>query len=139
MLQKLIYASQAIQPVDTAMLQAILEKARERNAADGLTGFLLYADESFMQILEGEAGVLAATYARIEKDPRHRGLRLLQRSPITRRQFPDWTMGFYLADQAALGSLPGYRSGQRFPLVSPDLVRNGAVAELMLGRYATAA
>ncbi|MES2683319.1 MAG: BLUF domain-containing protein [Pseudomonadota bacterium] len=139
MLQKLIYASQAIKPVDTASLQAILEIARIRNEKDGVTGFLLYADESFLQILEGEEAVLTATYGRIEKDPRHKSMRLLQRSPITKRRFDLWTMGFDLPDSKTLGSLPGYQPSTRFPLVSPDLVRNGIVAELMLGRYAMAA
>lgn len=139
MLQKLIYASQAIRPVDTVVLQAILEKARARNDADQVTGFLLYADESFLQILEGEEATLTATYGRIAKDNRHQGLRLLERSPITRRSFGRWTMGFDLPDPKALGSLPGYQPSKRFPLVSPELVRNGAVAELMLNRYAMAA
>lgn len=138
MLQKLIYASQAIKPVDTAALQAILETARLRNAQDGITGFLLYADESFLQILEGEDMALSATYDRIASDARHTGLRLLQRSPISQRRFSSWTMGFDLPDSLALGTLPGYKPSNRYPLVSPDLVRNGAVAELMLGRYATA-
>lgn len=138
MLQKIIYASQAIKPVDTSSLQAILEKARTRNAEDGVTGFLLYADESFLQILEGEEDVLTATFGRIAKDARHQGVRVLERSPITKRRFRRWTMGFDLPDSKALGDLPGYQPSNRFPLVSPDLVRNGAVAELMLGRYATA-
>lgn len=138
MLQKLIYASQAIKPVDTGALQAILDKARLLNERDGITGFLLYADESFLQILEGEEAVLAATFERIARDARHTGVRVLERAPITRRRFSQWTMGFDLPDAAALGSLPGYQPSKRFPLVSPDLVRNGAVAELMLGRYATA-
>ncbi len=139
MLQKIIYASQAIKPVDTAVLQAILEKARVRNEQDEITGFLLYADESFLQILEGEEAVLGATYERIVKDPRHTGVRLLQRSPISRRRFGQWTMGFDLPDSRALGTLPGYKPSNRYPLVSPDLVRNGAVAELMLSRYTAAA
>ncbi|MDO9453023.1 MAG: BLUF domain-containing protein [Stagnimonas sp.] len=139
MLQKLIYASQAIKPVDTGSLQAILETARIRNEKDGVTGFLLYADESFLQILEGEEDVLTATYGRIAADPRHSGLRLLQRVPISKRRFGSWTMGFDLPDTKALGSLPGYQPSKRYPLVSPDLVRNGTVAELMLGRYALAA
>ena len=138
MLQKLIYASQAITPVDTGSLQAILEKARTRNEQDGITGFLLYADESFLQILEGEEAVLTATFERIARDARHTGVRVLERTPITRRRFAQWTMGFDLPDAKTLGSLPGYQPSKRFPLVSPDLVRNGAVAELMLGRYAAA-
>jgi len=139
MLQKIIYASQAIKPVNTVSLQAILEKARSRNEQDGVTGFLLYADESFLQILEGEEAVLTATFGRIEKDTRHTGVRLLQRSPITKRRFGAWTMGFDLPDTQSLGTLPGYQPSKRYPLVSPDLVRNGTVAELMLSRYAIAA
>ncbi len=138
MLQKIVYASQAIKPVDSAALQAILEKARTRNEQEDVTGFLLYADESFLQILEGDSAVLDATFARISADTRHQGMRLLQRSPISRRRFGNWTMGFDMPDAQSLGTLPGYQPSKRFPLVSPDLVRNGAVAEMMLNRYALA-
>ena len=136
MLQKLIYASQATKSFDTDALQGVLEVARQRNAREGITGMLLYADESFLQILEGEADALDATYARIARDTRHGGMRLLQRSPVRQRSFSSWSMGFDRADLAALSVLPGYQPTLRYPLVSPQLVRTGAVAELMFARYA---
>lgn len=138
MMQKIIYASQAIVPIDPAALQAILDSSRKNNAPVGITGFLLYADDSFLQILEGESAALDDTYSRIVKDPRHTALRLLERAPINRRRFSDWSMGFDLPDAATLSLLTGYTPTKRFPLVSPELVRNGVVAEMVLSRYATA-
>jgi len=48
----------------------------------------------FLQVLEGPAALLDATYRRIEADPRHFALVKLSRKPIAARSFPDWEMGY---------------------------------------------
>lgn len=55
---------------------------------------LLYLNRSFMQVLEGEEAAVDETYARLQKDPRHTGVMLIDRSPIEARSFGQWGMGF---------------------------------------------
>ncbi|HEX4872658.1 MAG TPA: BLUF domain-containing protein [Nevskiaceae bacterium] len=136
MLSKIIYASRASRDLAETDLRALLEVSRRNNEASRISGLLLYAEGSFLQLLEGEEAALLATYERIRRDSRHSELRLLTQSPISRRRFADWSMGFDFADAAALGELPGYRSAAAYPLVDANLVRNASVAELLLGRYA---
>ncbi len=45
-----------------------------------------------MQLLEGDAKAIAATYSRIEHDVRHKDCRILSSAPVTERMFPDWLM-----------------------------------------------
>lgn len=94
MLETLVYLSSATDRFAESDLEPILAGARRRNAAAGLTGVLLYADRSFIQVLEGDAAALEATMARIVADPRHDGVIMLYRKPIAARGFADWSMGF---------------------------------------------
>ncbi len=132
MLSKLIYASQAAHPMTDAELAALLSSARQHNASSGLSGMLLYSNQSFLQILEGELDALDELYTRITQDPRHSRLRLLSRGPIDSRKFAQWSMGFEKLDP---DQLPGFLPEKEYPLVNPELIHNGLVAETLLDLY----
>jgi hypothetical protein len=68
---------------------------------------LLYAEGSFFQVLEGAEAVLDPLYAKIEHDPRHTQMTLIIKEPISKRQFDDWTMGFYQISSEELAGLSG--------------------------------
>lgn len=105
MLERLIYTSSADAPQvrGEADLRPILAASRRNNPAHGVTGLLLYADGSFLQILEGERGGLEAILSRIRRDGRHRHISILTRNPAQARAFPDWAMG-YQGGAAAAGA-----------------------------------
>ena len=60
----LIYVSQAVQPMTETELAGILEKSRDYNRRDGITGLLIYKlapssnRANFMQLLEGDSEIL---------------------------------------------------------------------------------
>ena len=56
---------------------------------------LLYSCGNFMQVLEGPAEAVDATYDRLCADPRHHHIFLLSRDGISERQFANWRMGFH--------------------------------------------
>jgi hypothetical protein len=135
--KRIIYCSQATIDFSPDELVELLEKARLRNEAVGLSGMLLYCSESFLQTLEGDPASLDATYERIAADDRHSNLRLLMNADITSRLFPDWTMGFEHVDDEELSEdLEGFVPETAHPLVNPDLITNGAVAQTLLTLYA---
>jgi hypothetical protein len=104
----LIYVSTAREPADARMLEEILAVSARNNAPQGITGMLLYAGGTFMQVLEGEADVVDATHHRIERDPRHMGLIVLERAPITERSFTRWSMGFRRLGAEDAAAHPAY-------------------------------
>jgi hypothetical protein len=56
---------------------------------------LLYKNQRFMQVLEGEReDIEEIYYERICKDDRHEGVVQLMGRPTEERDFPDWSMGF---------------------------------------------
>jgi len=66
---------------------------------------LLFSAGTFAQALEGPLAAIERTFERIQCDPRHDDVTVLQIAPIERRAFPDWSMAF--AGTAAPADTPG--------------------------------
>lgn len=104
----LIYISAARDDLDTTELDRILAAAASRNSPEQVTGMLLYASGSFLQVLEGEAAAVDALFARIRRDPRHGGIYVIERAAIAERSFPSWSMGFRRLGTADAARHPAY-------------------------------
>lgn len=102
-----IYASRAIGKHSEAEVQSLLEQARYKNESLGITGMLLLVEDSFFQVLEGEADTVDALYQRISTDPRHDRVTQIIRESIPQRSFGDWSMGFEAVDRAKARELAG--------------------------------
>jgi hypothetical protein len=76
----------------------IVTTARRRNAALGVTGFLMFDHQWYHQILEGEEMVLNDLYKSIKADVRHRDVETLAMDEIAEPLFPDWSMGSFLRE-----------------------------------------
>lgn len=101
MLTRLIYASEATDPLTPDSVQTIVTQARQANARRHLTGMLVFDHRAFLQVLEGRREVVSEVYGRIAADKRHRRLVLMDVLPVDERLFANWDMGFAAAD--ALG------------------------------------
>lgn len=90
---EVLYLSRRVSETGPGEINDILQTARAFNAANGVTGLLLYGNEHFFQLLEGPAATLDALVDRIKRDPRHTGMIVLARNPIPARSFDGWSMG----------------------------------------------
>jgi hypothetical protein len=104
----LTYLSTATAPYGDSELRDLLRASREKNHAADLTGMLLYVGGHFIQTLEGAGDVVDATFARIEKDPKHRDVFIALREEVEGRTFPDWSMGFESLTSEEAADLPGF-------------------------------
>lgn len=122
-LHHLIYESQATRPFTETELANLLQQARLRNKAKGLTGILLYAqDGRFIQVLEGEVDAVYELYFRhITHDARHTQLTLLANGQLDTRRFRDWRMGFRATTPEALAELTGHFSTDDAAFLLPVL------------------
>jgi Sensors of blue-light using FAD len=93
-LYQIVYFSTANKPFSCAELGELLTHARAYNKQHHITGLLLYNDNEFLQVIEGEYFELKRLFERIADDPRHGRLRVLSNGPLERPTFPDWRMGF---------------------------------------------
>lgn len=74
-------------------LREIVKVSNRNNRASGITGFLIFDGETFVQILEGVRSQVEVTYRRISADPRHHNAITLLARQIDQRDFIDWAMG----------------------------------------------
>ena len=93
---RLVYCSRNTIPDhqgDTAAeVSSILAVSRANNARDGVTGALLYSEGCFAQVLEGELGTVERTFERIQCDPRHGNVVVLEARHVEQRLFGAWDM-----------------------------------------------
>jgi hypothetical protein len=89
----LIYESEKTATMSEREVRALLRKARSKNKGLGITGLLLYAQDQFLQVLEGPEAAVLSLYDTIRDDPRHRHVETLHATPVARHTFPDWKMG----------------------------------------------
>ncbi|MBD2766482.1 BLUF domain-containing protein [Hymenobacter sp. BT664] len=115
-MHQLIYISQATRPLSDADLTELLQESRQRNAADGITGVLLYGNERFVQVVEGEVAALADLYGRLLRDARHHTVTRLAYGPIPERRFMQWSMAFRTAARAQMEELAGYANPDQLVL-----------------------
>ncbi len=105
---ELVYISAARNPFTPPALRELLAGARVNNRRLGVTGLLLHADGSFLQVLEGAPDVVDALYTKIAEDPRHHRILRVFRSERRERSFAAWTMGFVEPSAEARTKLLGF-------------------------------
>lgn len=107
-LVQLAYLSSTPVLLSADAIAQILLVSRENNSRAGVTGLLVYKDGNVLQFLEGEDQEVEKLFAKISEDTRHRGIIRLFKKTIERRDFPEWTMGFYDLPAEGATYLDGY-------------------------------
>lgn len=101
----LTYLSRAARDLLPEELDSILLQARLFNAAEEITGVLLYGDERFFQLLEGHETSVRKVFDRICRARAHEDIRVLSQGPIACRFFDSWHMGFTHSPASAMQDL----------------------------------
>ncbi|MBJ2158624.1 BLUF domain-containing protein [Variovorax sp. IB41] len=92
-LHEIFYCSVLAQDLPANAVGAIVSQARARNAAQGITGLLVFDGLRFCQHLEGPREAVAALMQRIESDPRHIEVRVVHQGPLPARRYSGFGMG----------------------------------------------
>ena len=72
----------------------MLLKSQKKNKSLEITGCLLYHNNKFVQLIEGNEIAVKTLYATILEDPRHNNVQLLDSAFSPLRLFRDWSMVF---------------------------------------------
>jgi hypothetical protein len=129
------YVSRAAETMTQEALLSLLQQCLANNESSGVTGMLLYGNDTFVQVIEGEEAVLDAVIDRIRKDPRHSKIHFLYRKPLERRQYADWSMGFKrisAQDLQAIGGLSEFRAKD---FNFDYLIEHEVVVETLMERF----
>jgi hypothetical protein len=110
MLTQIVYLSTPSKALTQDELKNLLEKSRKKNQSAGITGMLLYIDNSFLQVIEGPTQAVENLFAKINAHPRHVRIAVLNRKKIKSPDFSDWSMGFANIPYDALKKMEGANS-----------------------------
>jgi hypothetical protein len=92
-MKRLKYVSRQARRLADAEIDALVAGASSHNEHQGISGILVTTAGLFLQVIEGPADAIDALFARIEKDPRHTDVLLLESlDDVEDRIFPDWSM-----------------------------------------------
>ena len=108
---RVVYFSNASLELTFPAIEAIVEKAAERNRPLQISGALHYNGLNFLQILEGPEQALTPLYLQIRKDPRHSGVVKLVHERILTRSYPDWGMRLFCGAPKCVGAPTGMSPG----------------------------
>jgi CheY-like chemotaxis protein len=89
---QLVYCSRAMRALSEDEWEKLLGKARRFNAAQQITGVLLYRAGRYVQLLEGPEAAVRRLFARLVQDPRHTQVVTVQVVAAARPYFADWSM-----------------------------------------------
>lgn len=93
-LVNLIYASRTNPGFNPQDIEDILRVSARNNERAGLTGILAFNSDYFLQCLEGSRDAVNEKYHSILHDRRHHDPVILSYHEVSRRQFPQWSMGY---------------------------------------------
>ncbi len=90
----LVYHSKVNPDFGFSEIEKMLQKARDYNRNEQVTGCLLLYDGRFVQYLEGEQEKVLNIFKKIKIDIRNSEVMLLSQETIDEREFEEWHMAF---------------------------------------------
>lgn len=109
MLRQFIYMSTSMTLLRDWELEQIGEVARRNNARGGVTGMLLYADGSFLHLLEGEYLAVEEVMERISRDHRHTRITPLIDHWVQKREFGEDPLNVRCLTEQEVDELTGVK------------------------------
>jgi hypothetical protein len=83
--------------------------AKSNNAKNNITGILVYKNNNFLQVFEGNHQTVDAIFSKIQMDDRHRNIFKIIDTTIEERIFEEYNFGFtVVSDNCALKNLSDY-------------------------------
>ncbi|RYY32138.1 MAG: BLUF domain-containing protein [Sphingobacteriaceae bacterium] len=107
-MHNIIYISTSDKLLNDFELAELLTVSRENNKAVDVTGMLLYAEGTFIQVLEGHKDDVQYIYKKVLNDYRHRNITELANSSINKRNFENWAMGFSSVNREVFSLFEAY-------------------------------
>lgn len=93
-LVSMTYASRANSDVSANDFNEILQQAQRNNAANGITGMLIFNKDYFLQTIEGPRAQINRLLYSLIADQRHYDLQLIETRELKHRLWAKWSMNY---------------------------------------------
>ncbi|MBU5617335.1 BLUF domain-containing protein [Psychrobacter sp. TAE2020] len=93
-LVSMTYASRANSDVSANDFNEILQQAQRNNAANGITGMLIFNKDYFLQTIEGPRAQINRLLYSLIADQRHHDLQLIETRELKHRVWAKWSMNY---------------------------------------------
>lgn len=133
-LYSLVYISKTTETWTDSGLKDLVSNAVSFNIESEITGMLIFMNDRFIQVLEGEEKVVKSLYQSICKDPRHEKQLILVEHPIHKRNFVGWSMGYKKINTDQLERASGFTNVDQF-IEKPKIKRSVHPALLFLKMF----
>ncbi|MFT4824735.1 MAG: hypothetical protein ACI9J0_002662 [Cryomorphaceae bacterium] len=97
--RQVVYISHATATLTKNELNELVEVSRRNNKKYGITGALLYLENAFIQVIEGEDAAISQLLDKLYADTRHRNVRIVSDNIAQIRYFQEWSMGIVKAPE----------------------------------------
>jgi FAD-dependent sensor of blue light len=108
--RQIVYTSLCAPAFQKSDIMQILAQSVRNNQRDGISGFLIYKNGHFRQLIEGSSVAISSLYTRIGADSRHVILRKDLDRIAQERAFPMWAMALSGDNPAANKIMVGMAS-----------------------------
>lgn len=135
-LHQIVYVSSArYSNMSDLDLRDIFEKAMLNNSKNGITGALIYFEDTFMQLLEGEREAVIERFSIIRNDKRHKGVIVLMGDDVEKRSFPGFSMNCRKLSESDCITNPECKKILAEGFVSPKIVKDSSAAVRLLSSF----
>lgn len=128
---RIVYHSNASVKMKDSEIFKIVAKAQKNNKKAGITGLLLFIDDCFIQLLEGEEKSVKALYNKIMHDERHERPKVILQGNIAKRDFESWNMGLKIFTSQDIHDLKEINQNPDFDLLKDLKEKQDLAIELM--------
>ena len=129
MIFQLTYRSKAVETINSKDLDDILQTARVVNSSLNITGCLVFFNNLFFQLLEGDQKSVTSLFSAIRTDHRHRNVELMVQEPTEDRLFPNWGMAYYPVNDKEVGK-PEFEQFKRNLILLSDFSEASTITEI---------
>ena len=134
MIYYLIYVSDSSNFQNKEEVNEILDTVSIRNNTLNISGFLVFKNGNFLQLLEGDKAAVINLFSKIKKDTRHKNVTQILENESLNRIFDDYESGFLVPkNQQVLDQLKDHLLYLKL-LESPKLNSTIAILENILSK-----
>jgi hypothetical protein len=109
-----VYCSQCKPTMLLSDVHKLLIHAKAKNSTHEITGMLVFNNQFFLQLIEGDAHTVDNLMALIAADTRHESVHIIERAEIANRRWANWSMGMATRDESSEAIFKRYDMNGRF-------------------------